>query len=128
MTRPSWCGKVRQEWSPNEPDYVSITGMMLLSALHWPRFALLAGASTAQARSAPGNRSAEARQIGDVHHTLSVWGNRDALVQYLCNGAHPRAIRVFAKIGHGNTYGFETHSQLGWENVPRLYLQLATPV
>ncbi len=108
--------------------YVSITGLVLHSALHWPRFALHAGASMAQARSAPGNRFAEARQIGEVHHTLSVWVNRETMVRYLRAGAHLRAMRIFSKIGQGKTYGFETETPPGWEDVPKLYEQHAIPV
>ena len=108
--------------------YVSITGLVLHSPLHWPRFAFHAGASMTQARSAAGNRFAEARQIGEVHHTLSVWDNRDAMAQYLRAGAHLRAMQVFSKIGHGKTYGYETDTPPGWKDVPRLYEQHATPV
>lgn len=108
--------------------YVSITGLVLHSALHWPRFALHAGASMAQERSAHGNRFADARQIAEVHHTLSVWDNHDAMVRYLRAGAHLRAMRVFSKIGQGKTYGFETETPPRWDDVPRLYEWYATPV
>ena len=108
--------------------YVSITELVLHSALHWPRFALHASASMAQSRSAPGNRSAEACQIGAVHHTLSVWDNREAMGRYLRAGAHLRAMRAFSKIGHGKTYGFETETPPKWDDVPKLYEQHATPV
>ena len=108
--------------------YVSITGLVLHSALHWPRFALNAGASMVQARSAPGNRFAEARQIGEIHHTLSVWDNRDAMLLYLRADAHLRAMRIFSRIGHGKTHGFETETPPAWEDVPRLYEKHAIPV
>lgn len=108
--------------------YVSITGLVLHSSLHWPRFALHVGASMALARSAAGNRFAEARQIGEVHHTLSVWDSHEAMVQYLQAGAHLRAMRVLSKIGHGKTYGFETETPPRWADVPRLYERHAIPV
>lgn len=108
--------------------YVSITGLVLHSPLHWPRFALHAGASMVQARRAPGNRFAEARMIDNVHHTLSIWDSRDAMLAYLRSGAHAKALQAFAGIGHGKTYGFETDAPPGWSDVPRLYAAHARPV
>lgn len=110
------------------PVYVSITGLVLHSPLHWPRFALHAGSSMVQARRAPGNRMAEARMIDGVHHTLSVWDSRDAMLAYLRSGAHLAAIRAFDGIGHGKTYGYQTETPPEWEDIPRLYRQHARPV
>ncbi len=108
--------------------YVSITGLVLHSPLQWPLFALHAGASMVQARRAPGNRFAEARMIDGVHHTLSIWDSRDAMLAYLRSGAHAQALRAFTGIGHGKTHGFDTDAPPGWSDVPRLYAEHARPV
>ena len=108
--------------------HVSITGLVLRSPLHWPRFALHAGASMTQARVATGNQFAEARMIGGVHHTLSIWDCRDAMLAYLRCGAHLDAMRVFHKVGYGKTCGFETDTPPGWAEVPQLYRRHAKPV
>jgi hypothetical protein len=108
--------------------YVSITGLVLHSPLHWPRFAMHAGASMVQARRAPGNRFAAARMIDGVHHTLSIWDSRDAMLAYLRSGAHAQALRAFRGIGQGKTYGFETDTPPGWSDVPGLYAVHARPV
>ena len=62
--------------------YVSITGLQVRRAWHIPVFWVHAMRSMAQARAASGNISAEARTIKGVHHTRSVWTDRDAMRAY----------------------------------------------
>jgi hypothetical protein len=100
--------------------YVSITGLRLR---HWafaPRFWWHAIGAMMQARAAKGNLFAQARTINGMHHTVSVWQDRDAMLRYLRSGAHLRAMRVFPKIATGAVAGFYAPHAPAWADVPAL--------
>lgn len=69
-----------------ETVYVSITGLTLKSPFHGVRFSWHAMGSFSQAAQAPGNLSTDARKVDDVHHTLTVWTSRQAMLTYLRQG------------------------------------------
>ena len=101
--------------------YVSITGLKLRRIWYAPTFWRHAMASMAQAQSATGCLSAETRTIQGVHHTLSVWTSKEAMLAYLTQGAHLKAMQLFGKIATGKTFGFETHIIPGWDDVHRIW-------
>lgn len=70
----------------------------------------------AAARSSNGNISAGARTIKGVHHTLSVWQSRDAMVQFIHGRVHARAIKAFPDIAMGKTLGFYADAAPDWES------------
>jgi hypothetical protein len=74
-----------------------------------------------QARVADGCLQAEARTIGGIHHTRSVWRNQDAMLAYLRSGAHLGALKVFKRIATGKTYGYEATEIPDWDLVHRLW-------
>jgi hypothetical protein len=98
------------------PDqfYVSITGLRLKGPFAAPRFWWHALRSMAQARSAPGNISVDARNIDGVQHTLTVWTDEAAMRAYLVAGAHMQAMRAFRRIATGKTIGFTTSAVPSW--------------
>ncbi len=102
--------------------YVSITGLTLKSRRHVFRFWWHAIGSMTQAKRAPGNRSAEARTIDGVHHTLSVWDDEQAMRAYLGSGAHLRALRAFRQIATGKTIGFVANAAPSWDEVHDIWL------
>ncbi|MEM7193152.1 MAG: hypothetical protein AAF405_09900 [Pseudomonadota bacterium] len=71
---------------PSKSFYVSITGLRLRHGLYAPPFWWYAMRSLRQARRAAGNVSAEALSVDGVHHTLSVWESRAAMLAYLKSG------------------------------------------
>ncbi|MEO1238131.1 MAG: hypothetical protein AAFW64_00425 [Pseudomonadota bacterium] len=95
--------------------YVSVTGLKLNAFWHAPRFWRMAGAAMAAARAAPGNIKAGARTIRGVHHTLSVWEDRDAMVGFVHGPVHARAIEMFPDIAMGKTLGFHADTAPDWE-------------
>lgn len=108
--------------------YVSITGLRLR---HWsfaPLFWWHAFGAMAQARAAKGNLSADARQINGVHHTVSVWQDREMMLQYLRSGAHLRAMRIFPRIAKGSVAGFQASQAPAWVDVPTLLRDLGREV
>ncbi|MEO0329024.1 MAG: hypothetical protein AAF217_10560 [Pseudomonadota bacterium] len=74
-----------------------------------------------QAVRAPGNISATSRQINGVHHTLSVWRDREAMRKYLVARTHLKAMKLFPKIATGKTIGFQSHSIPDWSEVHAIW-------
>lgn len=103
------------------PLHVSITGLELKRIWHAPRFWRHAMASMAQARAADGCHAADSRTIKGVHHTLSVWSSRQAMLAYMRSGAHLDAMKAFRSIATGKTYGFEADHIPDWSDVHRLW-------
>jgi quinol monooxygenase YgiN len=94
--------------------HVSITGLRLNSRWHAPRFWWHALRSMAQARRTPGCLMADARSVGGVQHTLSVWQDRAALGAFMTSAAHRAAMQDFRRIATGRTYGYESDSAPDW--------------
>jgi len=103
--------------------YVSITGLTVRRFWHVPIFWLHAVPSMIQARRAPGNISAEARTIGGVHHTLSVWSDREAMRTYLRTGPHLRAMRLYRRIATGKVTGYATDRVPDWSEAHALWAE-----
>jgi len=77
----------------------------------------------AQARNAPGNISADARSIDGVHHTLSVWIDKDAMRAYLAAGPHLEAMRMFPGIATGKVVGYLATQAPDWSEVHAIWLE-----
>ncbi len=106
----------------SQPEvYVSITGLQVRRVWHIPAFWTHAIRAMVQARGAPGNISAQARRIDGVHHTLTVWTDRKAMLGYLRTGPHRDAIRLFPRIATGKVLGFCTQEVPDWADVPALW-------
>ena len=108
--------------------YVSTTGLQLKRVWHAPTFWRHAAASMSQAMAADGCLSADARTINGVHHTLTVWTSRKAVLVYLSEGAHLKAMKAFKSFATGKVYGFETATVPGWAIVHTLWLERGRPV
>ena len=104
--------------------YVSITGLKLRAVWHLPAFWRLSTAAMAQAQSAPGCLTANARSIDGYHHTLSVWESEADMNRYLVSGAHLRAMQSFSKIATGKTYGATMDAAPDWATAHDLWLRL----
>ena len=96
--------------------YVSVTGLRLNAFWHAPRFWRMAGAAMAAARSAPGNVRASARTVRGIHHTLSVWDSKEAMLAFVHGPVHARAIKAFPDIAMGRTLGFHSDTAPGWDH------------
>ena len=107
----------------NKPEvYVSITGLQVRRVWHIPLFWVHAMRSMAQARAAAGNISADARTINGVHHTRSVWTDRDAMRAYLTAGAHLETMRLFPRIATGKVVGYLTQEVPDWAQVHAIWV------
>jgi len=101
--------------------YVSITGLKISRRRHIPAFWWHAIRSMIQAKSSPGNISADARKINGVHHTVSVWTDEDAMRAFLTTGNHLKAMKDFSRIATGKTFGYHTEKTPNWDEVPKIW-------
>ena len=101
--------------------YVSITGLELKSPFYAPAFWWHAVRSMRQAYGANGLISAQARKIGTVHHTVTLWESEAAMRAYLVTGAHLGAMKAFHRLATGRTIGFECETPPTWAQVPDLW-------
>ena len=104
-----------------ESVYVSITGLRVRRFWHVPMFWRHAIASMAQARKADGCLGASAKTINGIHHTRSIWRDREDMLAFLGNGAHLEAMKLFPRIAKGKTLGFEATEVPDWDEVHRLW-------
>ena len=89
--------------------YVSITGLEIKSLWYVPVFWYYAIPSMMQAKSAPGNVSAEAFARNGMQHTVSVWTDRASMLQYLRQGAHLQAMKMNRTVSsYTKVYGYVT--------------------
>ncbi len=95
--------------------YVSITGLKLKAIWHIPRFWRMAGAAMAAAKSAPGNRLADARSHNGYHHTLSVWDTKEDMLAFIHGKVHGAAIKAFPDIAMGKTFGYHAEGPPDWD-------------
>ena len=96
--------------------HVSVTSLQLKAAHHLPRFYWHAIRSFRQAQAADGVLLAETRTIDGIHHTLTVWRNRDDMRAYLAAGAHRRAMKIFRHIATGSVWGYESDGIPDWDS------------
>jgi hypothetical protein len=108
------------ETPPARDRHVSITGLRLRHPALAPVFWWHAIRAMAQARAAAGSLPAEARRIGTVHHTVSVWQDRAAMLAYLPTGAYRRALTLFPRIATGEVAGFAAASAPRWKDIPTI--------
>ncbi len=85
-----------------ESVYVSITGLRVRRFWHVPTFWRYAVASMAQAQKADGCLGAAAKTINGIHHTRSVWRDREDMRAFLDKGPHQDAMKLFPRIATGN--------------------------
>jgi hypothetical protein len=96
--------------------YISLTGLHIKSAIHYPKFIYYAVSSMTQAKSAPANISADAKYVNDIHHTLTVWESRKDMTKFLVSGAHAKAMKVIGDISDANSvYGYESDTIPTWD-------------
>lgn len=108
--------------------YVSITGLRVRHFWQQPVFWRHAIASMIQARAADGCLQAEARTINGIHHTRSVWRDREAMLAYLRTGPHLTAMQVYKRIATGKVHGFQATEVPGWDRVHQIWQDEGRPV
>ena len=102
--------------------YVSITGLRLKKPWHILPFYLHAIPAFMQAQKAEGNIFSETKKINGIHHTLTAWTDRKAMMAFLYSGSHGKTLKSFPAIATGKTFGYETTDIPTWDEVHELWL------
>lgn len=102
-----------------------ITGLELHTARNAPLFWRHAFPAMAQARQDPGCLFADARRIGRVHFTVTLWRDAAAASAYGRSGAHARAAALTDRLGHGKVYWGSAEAAPDWETAERLWQEHA---
>lgn len=108
--------------------YVSTTGLTLKSPLHGMLFGWHATQSFSQAASASGNLSTDARMVDGVHHALTVWETREAMLDYLRQGPHLHAMKAYRSLGHGKVHGYYALTPPTWSEALNVWARDAHDV
>ena len=100
--------------------HISITGLKPKGIYGFFKFWTLAIPSFGEAKSAKGNLYSAVKKINGFQCTLSAWESRDAMLVFMKNGVHLKAIKSFHSIATGRTYGYESDSIPSWEEAYEL--------
>lgn len=100
--------------------HISITGLKPKGLISYVKFWQLAIPSFNQARQAKGNLFCETKLVRGYQCTLTAWESREAMLDYMRNGAHLKALKAFSSIATGQTYGFEAQEVPNWNTAFRL--------
>jgi hypothetical protein len=103
--------------------YVSITGLRPKGWFGFLLFWRYAIPSKMQADTAPGVLHVDVKRINGVQHTLTAWTSKQAMKDYITQGAHLRAMKVFRRIATGKTFGYESDRIPNWDEVHELWKQ-----
>jgi hypothetical protein len=105
--------------------YVSVTGLKVKNLWSMPTFMVHASSSMSQAQAAEGNIKAMGTYRKGVHHTLTVWEDKNSMINFLIAGAHAQAMKNADAIGlPGGTkvYGYESETiPTSWDEVLKLW-------
>jgi hypothetical protein len=119
---------IQEALAKNGSVYISITGLKINGLLSIFGFWRHAIPSKIQADKAPGLILVDLKKVGHFHHTLSVWENKEAMLKYLRNGAHLKALKVFRKIATGRVFGYEAQSIPTWDEALGIWSENARTV
>lgn len=100
--------------------HISITGLKPKGIYGFFKFWTLAIPSFGEAKSAKGNLYSAIKKINGFQCTLSAWESRDAMLVFMKNGVHLKAMKSFHSIATGRTYGYESDTIPSWEEAYEL--------
>jgi hypothetical protein len=102
--------------------YVSFTGIELKSIFQSVSFWWHAVPSFMDAQRSEGNLHAETRTVGQVHHTYTVWTDRESMRKYLLAGPHRKAMAVSNQVGrYIKVYGGYHDTKPTWDDAVELW-------
>lgn len=110
--------------------YISITGLTLKSALHFPKFAFYTMPIWKQAKAANGNHFADGNYARGTFFTLTVWDNRRAMTRFMTSGAHAKAMKIINDVAireQTKIYSYESDKIPTWEEAIEIWNVNAKP-
>jgi hypothetical protein len=100
--------------------HISITGLKPKGIIGFIKFWTLAIPSFGEAKSAKGNLYSSVKKINGYQCTLTAWESREAMLVFMKNGVHLKAMKSFHSIATGRTYGYASDSIPSWEEAYEL--------
>ena len=100
--------------------HISITGLKPKGIWGYIKFWSFAIPSFGEAKSAKGNLYSMVKKIDGYQCTLSAWESREAMLVFMKNGVHLKAMKAFHSIATGRTYGYESDIIPNWEEAYEL--------
>ena len=94
--------------------YISLTQLKPKGILSYFRFWVLAIPTFRQAQIAKGSLSVTAKRMNGSQCTITSWGSREVMLEFMRSGAHLKAMKAFHKIATGRTYGYEAEQLPTW--------------
>lgn len=94
---------------------ISITGLKPKGIIGFIKFWTLAIPSFGEAKSAKGNLYSAVKKINGYQCTLTAWESREAMLVFMKNGVHLKAMKSFHSIATGRTYGYTSDMIPSWE-------------
>jgi hypothetical protein len=101
--------------------YISITGIKYKGFFKTLKFWIYTVPSFIAARKAEGNIFCEQKKIGEYHHTLTAWKNKEKMMNYIKSKSHLKAMQNFQSIGTGSTFGFEGSEIPNWNEALKIW-------
>ena len=101
--------------------YISITGIKYKGLYKTLRFWYYTIPSFVSARKAKGNIFCDQKKIGEYHHTLTAWENKEKMMSYIRSKFHLKAMKNFQSIGTGSTFGFEGSEIPNWNEALKIW-------
>ena len=100
--------------------HISITGLKPKGIYGFIKFWTLAIPSFGEAKSAKGNLYSAVKKMNGYQCTLTAWESREAMLVFMKNGVHLKAMKSFHSIATGRTYGYEANIIPSWEEAYEL--------
>ena len=114
--------KIQEAIKRSGKVYVSITGLEIKSGIYnWLSFWRHAIPSKMQADGSSGILSVDLKDVGKMHHTLTVWEDKSSMMAFLNSGAHLGAMGAFDSIASGKVHGYETDVVPCWDEALALW-------
>jgi hypothetical protein len=118
MEQPS---RIHEAVTKNGSVYISVTGLKIKGPLAFFSFWRHAIPSKIQADRAPGMLFLSMKEVSGYHHTLSVWENKQAMLDYRSRGAHQLAMKMFRKIASEKVVGYESDHIPDWDEALQVW-------
>ena len=101
--------------------HVSITRLKIRGFLGWLRFWALSLRVLNFARNAKDIVFCEVKSDHGYKYTLTVWKNKEAMLQFRNSEIHRIAMDLMPNIGQGSVFGYETNKVPSWDKALSLF-------
>ena len=101
--------------------HVSITCLKIKGFLGWLRFWALSLRVLTFARNAKDIVFCDVKSKHGYKYTLTVWKNKESMLQFKNSEIHRKAMDLIPNIGQGSVFGYETNRVPSWDEALSLF-------